>query len=57
MYSLAASIISNYVLLFYCISCGRNLLPYAPTVCKLVLQTLKWTSAEKWAYGIEKPYG
>lgn len=37
--------------------CGNNLLPYAPVICKLVLQTLKWTSAEKWAYGIEKPYG
>jgi hypothetical protein len=37
--------------------CECNLLPYAPVVCKLVLQTLKWTSTKKWAYGIEKPYG
>ncbi|KAJ4429172.1 hypothetical protein ANN_26175, partial [Periplaneta americana] len=37
--------------------CGRNLLPFASVICKLVLQTLKWTSTEKWMYGIEKPYG
>ncbi|KAJ9601633.1 hypothetical protein L9F63_000241 [Diploptera punctata] len=38
------------------ICCRRNLLPYAPLICRMILQTLKWTSEEKWLYGMEKPY-
>ncbi|XP_034231933.1 proline-, glutamic acid- and leucine-rich protein 1-like [Thrips palmi] len=36
---------------------GRsNLTPFADTICKLCIQTLKWTSVEDWPYGTEKPY-
>nr|CAD7450008.1 unnamed protein product [Timema bartmani] len=37
-------------------SAGRNLLPHASIICKLVLQELKWTSTDKPQYGVERPY-
>nr|CAD7204083.1 unnamed protein product [Timema douglasi] len=35
---------------------GRNLLPHASIICKLVLQELKWTSTDSPQYGVERPY-
>nr|CAD7570993.1 unnamed protein product [Timema californicum] len=35
---------------------GRNLLPHASIICKLVLQELKWTSTDNPLYGVERPY-
>lgn len=35
---------------------GSNMLRYAGEICKLVIQTLKWTSVEGWPVGVERPF-
>ena len=33
-----------------------NLLPYAGLICRIAMQTLKWTRVDKWAYGTDRPF-
>ncbi|KAK3923528.1 Proline-, glutamic acid- and leucine-rich protein 1 [Frankliniella fusca] len=36
--------------------CGTNILPFASLICKLAVQSLKWTSVDDWPFGTDKPF-
>lgn len=45
-----------YNVKLFVFSCRRSLLPHAEIICKLLVQTLKWTKVDDCEFGQRKPY-